>query len=341
MTRIHRLILACALLALAAPPARALRVATWNLLGYDDAAVPLRRPYMLQVLPGLDPDVMVVQELLTAPRRGLVRQPVEGDHARQAVDRRQHHVSCIPTQSALYYDANKLTHQQPERDRHRRPATGTGRAHPAQGLSRQRRGVPHLLHPLQGRQWRGRHVTAHRLVHAHDRVHEPAQHAQRGTCRHEPAAGRRHQLLRFVRDRLHAAHRIAGRQRRAAERQPQHARRVEQPGLRAVPHPVAVRRGHLHRQLRRHGRPLRHAARLVFDERRRRLGPGAGWTAERLRPLWQRRPALQPVHRWRRLQHGGAAGGGHGAAAVVRSRAGHRHVAAAGEARVRERAVIR
>ncbi len=55
------------LLAALATPSHALRVATWNLLAYDDAAVPVRRPHMLQIVPGLAPDVMVVQELLTAP----------------------------------------------------------------------------------------------------------------------------------------------------------------------------------------------------------------------------------------------------------------------------------
>src|SRR5690349_5371192 len=60
------ILIALAAAVLAASPARALRVATWNLLAYDDAAVPSRRPYMIQVVPGLDPDVMIVQELLTS-----------------------------------------------------------------------------------------------------------------------------------------------------------------------------------------------------------------------------------------------------------------------------------
>jgi endonuclease/exonuclease/phosphatase family metal-dependent hydrolase len=57
--------LAAVLLALHAPPAHALRVATWNLALYDDAAVPVRRPWMIQVVPGVNPDVMIVQELFT------------------------------------------------------------------------------------------------------------------------------------------------------------------------------------------------------------------------------------------------------------------------------------
>jgi endonuclease/exonuclease/phosphatase family metal-dependent hydrolase len=61
----HALGLAAVLLALHAPPAHALRVATWNLALYDDAAVPVRRPWMIQVVPGVSPDVMIVQELFT------------------------------------------------------------------------------------------------------------------------------------------------------------------------------------------------------------------------------------------------------------------------------------
>ena len=60
------IITALAAAILAASPAHALRVATWNLLAYDDAAVPSRRPNMIQVVPGLNPDVMIVQELLTS-----------------------------------------------------------------------------------------------------------------------------------------------------------------------------------------------------------------------------------------------------------------------------------
>ena len=43
-------------------PAHALRVVTWNLLAYDDVAAPLRRPHMIQVVPGLAPDVMIVNQ---------------------------------------------------------------------------------------------------------------------------------------------------------------------------------------------------------------------------------------------------------------------------------------
>src|SRR5580765_597476 len=60
-----RLLSASLFLVALAAPAHALRVATWNLLAYDDAAVPSRRPWMIQVLPGLNPDVMIVQELHT------------------------------------------------------------------------------------------------------------------------------------------------------------------------------------------------------------------------------------------------------------------------------------
>src|SRR5207247_1824390 len=51
-------------------PAHALKVATWNLLGYDDVPVPStltpRQPYYRTVMAAMDPDVIIVQELMTA-----------------------------------------------------------------------------------------------------------------------------------------------------------------------------------------------------------------------------------------------------------------------------------
>ena len=97
------------LLALLAPPAHALRVATWNLLAYDDAAVPVRRAYMLQVLPGLNPDVMVVQELLTSTAAdsfaNLLRATMPGKNWVGGSS-----TYILQTQSALYYDANQVSH---------------------------------------------------------------------------------------------------------------------------------------------------------------------------------------------------------------------------------------
>jgi endonuclease/exonuclease/phosphatase family metal-dependent hydrolase len=108
MTFRRGLLLAVALLAFHAPPTHALRVATWNLLGYDDAAVPVRRPWMLQVLPGLDPDVMIVQELLTPNAADsfatLLRATLPGK-----VWKGGSSTYLISTQSALYYDSLKVT----------------------------------------------------------------------------------------------------------------------------------------------------------------------------------------------------------------------------------------
>jgi len=89
---------------LAAPPANALRVATWNLLDYDDAAVPNRRPYMIQVVPGLNPDVMIVQELLTSTAAdsfaNLLKATMPGRVWKGGSS------TYIPgTQSAMYYDS--------------------------------------------------------------------------------------------------------------------------------------------------------------------------------------------------------------------------------------------
>src|SRR5436190_19734392 len=53
-----------------AVPAHALKVATWNLLGYDDGSVPSvitpRQPHYRPVMAAMDPDLIIVQELITA-----------------------------------------------------------------------------------------------------------------------------------------------------------------------------------------------------------------------------------------------------------------------------------
>ena len=89
---------------LVATPAHALRVATWNLLGYDDAAVPVRRPNMIKVVPGLNPDVMIVQELLTAPAAdsfaNLLKATMPG-----RVWKGGSSTYIFGTQSAFYYDS--------------------------------------------------------------------------------------------------------------------------------------------------------------------------------------------------------------------------------------------
>ena len=112
MYRVHRLrrlprrawLIATAGLVLCVPPAHALRVATWNLLAYDDAAPPARRPYMLQVLPGLNPDVMIVQELLTSGAADsfatLLKTAAPGK-----VWKGGSSTFLLSTQSAIYYDS--------------------------------------------------------------------------------------------------------------------------------------------------------------------------------------------------------------------------------------------
>src|SRR5438874_2038434 len=53
-----------------AGPAHALKVATWNLLDYDDSTTPSiitpRQQYFRTVMTAMDPDVMIVQELWTS-----------------------------------------------------------------------------------------------------------------------------------------------------------------------------------------------------------------------------------------------------------------------------------
>ncbi len=92
-----------------APPARALRVVTWNLLAYDDAAVPVRRAPLLTILPGLAPDVIVVQELLTAGAADSFANVLRAAFP----DRRWIGGSAtflLTAQSALYYDSLQVTH---------------------------------------------------------------------------------------------------------------------------------------------------------------------------------------------------------------------------------------
>jgi hypothetical protein len=57
-------------LTVAVAPAQALKVATWNLLGYDDSAnpnsIPPRQPYFRTAMAAMDPDLIIVQELKTS-----------------------------------------------------------------------------------------------------------------------------------------------------------------------------------------------------------------------------------------------------------------------------------
>jgi endonuclease/exonuclease/phosphatase family metal-dependent hydrolase len=95
---------ALVLLAALATPAHALRVVAWNLLAYDDAAVPGRRPHMIQVVPGLNPDVMIVQELLTAPAADSFANLLEATMPGK-VWKGGSSTFILGTQSAFYYDS--------------------------------------------------------------------------------------------------------------------------------------------------------------------------------------------------------------------------------------------
>src|SRR3989442_14779954 len=46
-----------------ATPARAIRIATWNVLQYPQAALAVRQPYFRTVMAALDPDLVVCQGL--------------------------------------------------------------------------------------------------------------------------------------------------------------------------------------------------------------------------------------------------------------------------------------
>ncbi len=104
-----RFALALIALSVLALPAHAVRVVTWNLLAYDDVAAHARRAATLTVLPSLDPDVMIVQELLTNTaadsfatflKTAMPGKRWIGGNA----------TFILGTQSALYYDSTKFTH---------------------------------------------------------------------------------------------------------------------------------------------------------------------------------------------------------------------------------------
>jgi endonuclease/exonuclease/phosphatase family metal-dependent hydrolase len=98
------LLVAALALAGSATPSHALRVATWNLLGYDDAAVPVRRQHMLLVVPGLNPDVMIVQELFTAAAADSFANLLKATMPAK-VWKGGSGTFIVGTQSAFYYDS--------------------------------------------------------------------------------------------------------------------------------------------------------------------------------------------------------------------------------------------
>lgn len=67
--RLHTAWLLCAVLALAAPPAHALRVVTWNLFDYPTYNLAGRQPHFRTVMAAIGADVLIVQELNSAAGR--------------------------------------------------------------------------------------------------------------------------------------------------------------------------------------------------------------------------------------------------------------------------------
>lgn len=104
-----RLPLLLLVLLLAAVPAHAFRVVTWNLLAYDDVAAHARRGAVLTVLPTLDPDVIILQELITNTAADsfatFLRTAIPGKNWAGGTA-----TFIAGTQSALFYDANKFAH---------------------------------------------------------------------------------------------------------------------------------------------------------------------------------------------------------------------------------------
>lgn len=104
-----RLALLASLLTVSASVACAARIVTWNLLAYDEVAAHARRNATLTVLPSLNPDVMIVQELLTAPAAdsfaAFLRTSLPGKRWIGGSS-----TFLLTTQSALYYDSLQFSH---------------------------------------------------------------------------------------------------------------------------------------------------------------------------------------------------------------------------------------
>ena len=96
-------------LAAFAMPAHALRVVAWNLLNYDEITAHARRANTIIALAGLDPDVIVVQELATV---GAADSFVT--FLRAALPAKRwiggSGTFILSTQSALYYDSLQVAH---------------------------------------------------------------------------------------------------------------------------------------------------------------------------------------------------------------------------------------
>lgn len=104
-----RLALLVTTLLLTAIPAQAARLVTWNLLAYDDLAANARRSATLTVLPALNPDVLIVQELLTNTAADSF-----ATFLRTALPGKRwiggNSTFIVATQSALYYDSLQFSH---------------------------------------------------------------------------------------------------------------------------------------------------------------------------------------------------------------------------------------
>ncbi len=109
LARLHRgLVTTALLLGVFVAPAHALRVVTWNLLGYDDAAVAARRQHMLQIVPGLAPDVMIVQELFAPAAADSFANLLKASFPAK-VWKGGGSTYLVSTQSALYYDSLQVS----------------------------------------------------------------------------------------------------------------------------------------------------------------------------------------------------------------------------------------
>jgi FlgD Ig-like domain len=95
-----------------AGPAHALKVATWNLLDYDDSTTPSiitpRQQYFRTAMAAMDPDVIMVQELLSVAAADSFLNDVLNVVAPGQYTRAPYIVSTPTTQSCVFYKPAKV-----------------------------------------------------------------------------------------------------------------------------------------------------------------------------------------------------------------------------------------
>lgn len=102
-----RLALAVLVIALAATPAAALRVVTWNLWQYPGSHLATRQPLFRTVIANLDPDVLIAQEIMSEAGVDSFLNNVL--HVVQPGQWRDTTLSIVATESAIFYKPARVS----------------------------------------------------------------------------------------------------------------------------------------------------------------------------------------------------------------------------------------